>query len=327
MKIGFRIVIGMVVWSTGFLVAQENVPQATITNGVVKADVYLPDLQKGYYRATRFDWSGQLATLAAGGHTYFGKWFDRYDPYLHDSISGPVEEFLTGDSALGYDDAPPRGVFVKIGVGALRRPDASKYDRFHTYELVDGGQWSVTKKPDSISFRQELKNAAGYSYRYEKVMQLTPDKAELVLEHRLRNTGKKPIETDVYEHNFYMLDGQPTGPDVAVTFPFAPKPDRDLNGFAEVRGKQIVHLKELEKGQSTFAEMTGFGASAADNDIRVENAKTGAGVREIGSEPMSKLVYWSVRTTACPEAYVHLSIPPGQERRWTITYQFYTVAK
>ena len=31
------------------------------------------------------------------------------------------------------------------------------------------------------------------------------------LEHSLRNTGTKVIETGVYDHNFYMIDGRPTG--------------------------------------------------------------------------------------------------------------------
>ena len=33
-----------------------------------------------------------------------------------------------------------------------------------------------------------------------------------MLEHRLKNTGRKPIATSVYNHNFFTLDRQPTGP-------------------------------------------------------------------------------------------------------------------
>src|SRR5215813_13865922 len=80
-------------------------PEAEIANSKVKAKLYLPDGEKGYYQGTRFDWSGVIASLEANGHNYFGKWFDRYDPKIHDAITGPVEEFLTGDSALGYNEA------------------------------------------------------------------------------------------------------------------------------------------------------------------------------------------------------------------------------
>ena len=35
-----------------------NPPEATITNGLIEVHLYLPDTENGYYRATRFDWSG-----------------------------------------------------------------------------------------------------------------------------------------------------------------------------------------------------------------------------------------------------------------------------
>ena len=38
-------------------------PQAEISNGQIHAKLYLPDPQKGYYRATRFDWSGVISSL------------------------------------------------------------------------------------------------------------------------------------------------------------------------------------------------------------------------------------------------------------------------
>src|SRR5881394_2353718 len=107
-------------------------PQIEIANGASRAKLYLPNAEKGYYRATRFDWGGVVASLEANGHNYFGLWFDRYDPKLHDAITGPVEEFLTGDSALGYDEAKVGDKFVRIGVGALRKPQEAKFERFKT---------------------------------------------------------------------------------------------------------------------------------------------------------------------------------------------------
>ena len=116
-------------------------PSASISNGKLTARLYLPDATNGYYRATRFDWSGQMASLKSEKHEYFGQWFDRYDPKLHDSIQGPVEEF----SSLGYDEAAPGGVFLRVGIGALRKPDGKPYERFRTYEIVDAGVWRVKR--------------------------------------------------------------------------------------------------------------------------------------------------------------------------------------
>src|SRR5882724_11529590 len=118
-----------------------EVPEATISNGTIKARFYLPDAERGYYRGTRFDWAGVIPSLEYKGHNYFGVWFDRYDPKLHDAITGPVEEFVTGDSALGYDEAKVGDKFVRIGVGALRKPQDTRFERFKTYEIVDNGKW------------------------------------------------------------------------------------------------------------------------------------------------------------------------------------------
>jgi hypothetical protein len=119
---------------------QANYPKASITNGQVQAVLYLPDAKNGYYRASRFDWSGVIPCLAYKGHTYFGIWFPHYDPLLADAIAGPVEEFRSSDGALDYAQAKPGELFVKLGVGVLRKRDDSAYQFMYTYPLVDGGK-------------------------------------------------------------------------------------------------------------------------------------------------------------------------------------------
>ena len=299
-----------------------QIPQAEISNAQIRAKLYLPDPQAGYYRATRFDWSGVISSLEWNGHNYFGQWFDRYDPKLHDSITGPVEEFLTNGSGLGYDDAKPGESFVKIGVGALRRPDDGPFRQFATYEITDPGKWTIHQSGQEIEFTQELGDTGGYAYLYQKTLRLEGD--HLILEHRLRNTGRKTISTSVYEHNFFMLDGQASGADTVLRFRFDPRAKADLHGLAQTEEKSLRYLHELERGQTVFTELSGYSGNASDNDIRVENAKTGAGVHQTGDHPLSKLVLWSIRTTVCPEAYIDLRVEPGKEVLWRIAYEFYT---
>jgi len=98
---------------------------------------------------------------------------------------------------------------------------------------------------------------------------------------------------------------------------------RALNGLADVRDRDLVYLKELQPKQTVQTDLEGFAASARDYDIRVENRKTGAGVRQTGDRPMSKLHLWSIRTTVCPEAFIDLRIEPGKESSWRIAYEFY----
>ena len=135
-----------------FLALAADYPEATISNGSVTAKFMLPDAEKGSYRGTRFDWSGIIASLTWNGHEYFGQWFSKEDPKIHDSITGPVEEYLSNDAGLGYADAKVGESFVRIGVGAVRKPDDKPYRRFETYQIVDPGTRSLRKGKNWIEF-------------------------------------------------------------------------------------------------------------------------------------------------------------------------------
>src|SRR3954447_14678282 len=157
-----------------------DAPQVEIANAALRAKLYLPDAEKGYYRATRFDWSGGVASLERKGHNYFGVWSERNDPKLHDAITGPVESF----NAIGYDEAAPGGTFLRIGVGWLKRPEDARVNDFKTYDIVDSGKWETRNGADWVEFTQTLD-----AYVYRKTVRLVKD--QLVLEHSLKNTGKK----------------------------------------------------------------------------------------------------------------------------------------
>jgi hypothetical protein len=178
-----------------------------------------------------------------------------------------------------------------------------------------------------VEFTQDLSDTDGYSYVYTKTIKLVENKPEMVIEHNLRNTGRKPIASSVYEHNFYMLDHLPAGPDYSVRFPFDIHPESDLKGAAEARGKELTYLKEVQGRQSVTTWIDGFGGTDRDYDIRVENRKAGIGVRQTSDQPMSKLNFWSIRTTVCPEAYIDLAVEPGDDTSWRINYEFYTLPR
>jgi hypothetical protein len=296
-----------------------DVPQAEISSRFLKVKLYTPDEKNGYYRGVRFDWSGVIQSLTYKGHEYFGVWFPKYDPLLHDAITGPVEEFRGENGGLGYADAKPGGLFVKIGVGVLRKPDDAKYNFARSYALVNPGQRVVRPHADHIDFEHEINDGEGYAYIYKKTVRVVGKKPQLILEHSLKNTGSKVIDTTVYNHDFYVIDNTTTGPEMRVRFNFDPQ------GIPQVKGHEIVYTKELAKGQSVAGPLTGFGDTAASNDIRVENLKTGAGVREIGDQPLSQLYFWSIPTTVCPEAYIKVHVEPGQTFKWQIMYEFYTL--
>lgn len=299
-------------------------PNSVIKSKFISARLLLPDVQNGYYRGTRFDWSGVISDLTYNGHSFFGKWFEKYNPTLHDAIMGPVEEF----APLGFNEAAPGENFVMIGIGSVKKPDNKSHDRFGYYEIVDPGKWEVKEKDDQIEFKHKLYTDE-YSYDYAKTVRVLKDQPVLEISHILKNTGRKAILTDVYNHNFFVFDNQPVGPDFFVDFPF--KPSGEGQGFgsiAEMQGNRINFKRNLNKGETVFCgSVTGFGNDSKDLDIKVENTKTGTGVRITGDRPLSKLIFWSCPTTLCPETYVDIKIEPGQEFTWKFRYEFYLSKK
>jgi hypothetical protein len=187
----------------------QTAPQVEINNNLVRVRLYLPENKTGFYRGTRFDWSGVIGGLTYAGIEFYPQWFQRTDLAVHDfiydgpdivagpctAITGPAEEFVSNGKALGFDEAKPGGTFIKIGVGVLRRPDDRPYDPYRLYEIVDGGRWTVTPGQRSVVFNQILAEAVtGYGYEYQKTVSLADDQPQLVLAHTLRNTANTPSE-------------------------------------------------------------------------------------------------------------------------------------
>jgi len=319
----------------------EDHPQAEISSGDLHARIYLPDSRLGFYQGTRFDWAGVVSSLEYKGHDYYGQWYTRSDPRVHDfafegddivtstccTIMGPVEEFKTDDSALGFDEAPVGGTFIKIGVGVLRK-DSKIYDVFKQYEVVDPGKWTVNTHGDSVEFTHELTDAAtGYGYIYRKTVRLVAGKPEMVLEHHLKNTGRHTIHGSVYGHNFLMLDQQTTGPDFTVTVPFqihSPQPPK--RDVAEIRGNQFVYLKALVNRDVVYVPLLGFSDNPKDNEIRIENPHVGAGMVIRGNRPLTNMALWSIRSVLAVEPFITMTIEPGKEFDWDVTYEYYTLA-
>lgn len=322
MKIPLLLPALLVFICAGSRLPGQDFPEAVITNGQISAKLYLPDREKGYYRGVRFDWAGVISSLEYQNHSYFGKWFEKYDPFLHDAIMGPVDEFR---EPLGFGEAGAGEEFVKIGVGVLRKPDANPYSFTRKYELTDSGDWQVNVSGDQVTFTHQLKSGKGYGYLYEKTVKLVPGKPGLVIEHRLTNTGSLPIVTNTYNHNFFMIDREPTGPGIFTTFGFdVAAKGRGFGDIARAEGRTLTFARQLQKGENVFCEdLKAAKGVPAPYSFTVENRKTGGGVRVTGSKPVDTMIYWACPTTACPEPYINISLEPGEAAEWSISYEFY----
>ena len=316
-------------WLGGMLLSvicgySQKIPQTEITNGLVKARLYLPDVDDGYYRATRFDWSGVIPHLEHEGHSYFGKWFKNYDPKNHESIMGPVDEF----SPIGYDDVGVGESFIKIGVGALIKKQEERYNKFKPYTISDYGEWEISESSNEVTFKHTL-NTSNHSYSYVKVINLPPGKSEMIVRHELTNTGRKNIETQVYNHNFFNIDSVNIGKAYVVKFPFnivSRGREKGIGEIALIEQNQIRFIKELQEGKQVYlGSITGYEENAKAYEVTIENIQSGAGVKIQGNRPLSKLVFWSAHKTICPEPYINVNVEPGETFTWEIVYTFYSL--
>lgn len=297
-------------------------PHVLLASGGFRAVVFLPDTANGYYRAARFDWSGVIGCASYQGHTYWGQWFTHYDPQINDSVTGPVEEFRPADGAQGYDAAKAGGLFVKIGVGLLRKVSDTPYNFGFAYPIVDTGHWKVHARHRSIVFEQTLKSSTGVRYRYRKILSVNRDGSVLTLRHELKNLASAPLITDVYDHDFFMLDSQPTGPGFSVRLAFAPTLQDSLAPYAALKGNSVVYEKKLAPRETAASYITGYGSGASDFPIIVADSGTGAAVEQTADRPIERFYLWSIRTTVAPEAYLHIEVPGGGTQSWTIRYRF-----
>jgi hypothetical protein len=311
--------------------ALDDMPNKTISNGIVSAKVYLPD-EFGFYRSTRFDHAGMITHITYKGHDYGKYWFVKTSPDVQnftydkdglvahpsDVAAGPVEEF--GEN--GFDAAGPGGRFLKIGVGILKR-DNDKYDRFHTYPIINRGKRTTTATKTSIRFDQVIANdPSGYGYSYTKTVRLLPGKPTMVIEDRLKNIGKKPIDTTVYNHHFMTLSPGEEG--VELQAPFSLKNTRPMPAdVIKFDGAKMTYLRGITGQEQVASDLTGFTNAVSDNDFRITATKTGYGVRLRADMPVTRLLWWSVPSTMGIEPYMDVKLKPGEEKRWTHTLDYY----
>ncbi|WP_419815728.1 hypothetical protein [Glacieibacterium sp.] len=318
-------------------VVLARAPTATIQQGSLKAVIALPDPDKGFYRGTRFDWSGMIVEVQAGGTRFYGPWFDGIAANVRDfidsgttlvvgpqtSATGPAEEFFGPAAAPvpGYGEAPVGGTFIKIGVGRLRKADDRPYDRFRGYNVVDGGTWKVSRTGSSVAFRQEIvPDAAGYGYRYEKTVRLARG-GVLEIAHRLVNTGSKRVVTEVYNHNFTRFDDRDIGPEVSVEYPYPLTSPTSTPQLAEVEGSTLRYRSGLAAGERVTLAPDGFTQDARTSGFTI-NGPGGAQVHASSDTPIVSSQLWSVRTVVSVEPFTAIDLAPGAEKRWVWRYSF-----
>lgn len=291
----------------------------TITNNTLKITLHAPDDEKGYYRGTRFDWAGVFHSIGYRDCNYTEEWFEKYSPTMHDAVCGPAEEF----SPIGLEGTKEGDPFLKIGVGLLERLDNQPYDRFRLHRILDPGV-RVTEVSDTmVRFSHKIDSDTGYGYEYQKEIAILSDNS-FSIAHKLRNTGSKVLEGDVYNHNFFTLGRLVTGPDRQLDFPFRPEGDWRAE-YSEVgfTDRGIRFSRELAKGESVFTgnlHQAGKGLCGSPNAFVLYEASSGRKVMTRCNAAMTKAVFWANHRIACIEPYICFNIRPGDAFGFEIRY-------
>ena len=289
-----------------------------ISNGTLTIKLHTPDSAEGYYRGTRFDWAGVFESIDYRGCNYCEPWFENYSPTMHDAVCGPAEEF----GPIGLEDIAAGEPFLKIGVGILKKLEG-EYDRFKLHEILDEGIRYHEVKDDSIVFTHEIDSPVGYGYLYRKEIAITGT-SSFCIRHCLTNTGKKTLNSNVYNHNFFTLGMLATGPSRKLDFPFCPEGDWRAE-YSEVgfTANGIRFTRDLQKGESVFTgnlHEAGKGLDGSPNEFTLSESKNGRSVRGTCNRPMTKAVFWSNYRIACYEPYINFCIAPGETFTFDIEY-------
>jgi hypothetical protein len=314
----FAIILSLLPGSAA--VADADFPRLRLDNGHLQVSIYLPDAERGYYRGTRFDWSGIIERVDYQGHRFYAPMHADHDPLAHDSVSGPAEEFAMFQP-MGFAEAAAGESFVKIGVGLLAKGDSDKYQFHGDYRLLRAGEWNIEHTDDRVEFSQQLVGERGWAYRYRKTIRLLPGRAEFEIAHRLENSGERTIDINHYSHNFTLIDDLPYGPDYRVEFPFSAAAPMPINDWARLRDNAIEVDRALGDAALWLPVFVGEDPGHY-NAALVRNMKTGAAVEFKGDAAITRMVFWAVERAACPEPFIQLRLEPGQSREWATRYRF-----
>lgn len=286
--------------------------------------VMRPNEQATFNRASRFDRAGMVVVArTATGHTYFGPIVphQKHDPQVDDHVAGTAGEFGMR-SPLGYEQSDAGQGFVKIGVGTLRRVDDKPYFFREDYQLVGAGRWRMEADDDCVTMTHTLEGPRGWGYVYRTQVRLLGNRPGFVIERRLTNIGKRPIVTDYYSHNFFVLDERAVSPAYELTL--LPEHEvakgRTVAPWIRFEGDRLRLTQELPRGKALFLPLRYDTTPSQPWRVKLTQG-SGATVTLHHQPAPDRVVIYVKRPYLSVEPFIDIKIKPDESHTWVARYE------
>lgn len=274
--------------------------------------------QTGYI-SSRFDWTGKIVQVRFQGHSVTG--VERLEwEALPIGGKGLFNEFGM-NKPVGFEETAIGGWFHKIGVGLLKKEEASYL--FDKNYLVQPASFTVEAGPHKLTITCQSEAIHGYAYRLIKEIELFENHFRIL--YKLHNTGEKPIITDEYTHNFLTIDHELIGPDYQLAFPFEIKPATfgetvNPEGLVQV-GQNGFAFEGTPEEQFFFSNLSGSSKVTASWELL--NHKSKIGIRETGSFPTQLVNLWGWKHVISPELFFVVNVGGGEVCEWERRYEVF----
>ncbi len=316
-------------------------PPIVISSERLKAEIAQPG---SVYRRTRFDWTGFVTQVTLDGrHTFCVP--EDYDPQKGTGGIGLCGEF-GNEQAIAYAEASAGGLFPKLGIGLLRKPDNDIYKFMRDYEIVTPFPIRIEQDEQQVMFTVEPVECNGYAVRTSKVLRV--DGSVLEIQEKLENAGTKPVHTEEYYHNFIGIDQMPLGPEYRLKFPYEWQPEKIAEAYRAflpgilktitpgfvlefllrqmmddrvlvLEGKEITFREKPQK--AFYGRSQGF-FQTGQPQWEIVHEPSKASLSETDDFPPMRVAIWGTAHVVSAEVFIDLQANPGQTLTWSRRYEF-----
>jgi hypothetical protein len=287
-----------------------------LSNPYLEIEIQLPG--EGY-AGSRFDHTGKIIQIRFNDRTFCTCEKNSSDD-LNSSGRGLYNEFGI-DEPLGYSDCKIGERFLKIGVGLLVKETDDAYDFFRAYPVIPAETKVKNPTRQSVLFTSEVKPYRDYGYRLAKSICL--DSAGFSIKYELQNTGKKPISTNEYVHNFLAINDKRTDNNYTLRFssPFSKA------GFGEFvdpedmlrAGTDSISWKGSPSKDFFISHI--FSNKSKGISWTLLHKEEKCGISETVDFPVQRLNLWGCGHVISPEIFYKINILPGLKTTWERNYK------